>query len=152
MLGELRLEPGQRVLEIGAGTGYNAALLERIVGPEGQVITVDIDPETAPRRRALKGSGVKVATGDGRNGHAPDAPYDRIIVTASATEVPRAWLEQLVEGGLVEAPLRLGASGGLQLIPTPAQRRAACARSPVICGGFAAASAEGRTTSSLSGR
>jgi protein-L-isoaspartate(D-aspartate) O-methyltransferase len=137
MLGELQLEPGQRVLEIGAGTGYNAALLERIVGPEGRVVTVDIDPETATRaRRALKETRVKVATGDGRDGHAPDAPYDRIIVTASATEVPRAWLEQLVEGGLVEAPLRLGASGGLQLIPTLRRENERLRSVTVICGGF----------------
>jgi protein-L-isoaspartate(D-aspartate) O-methyltransferase len=137
MLGELALEPGQRVLEIGAGTGYNAALLRHIVGAEGRVTTVDIDPETATRaRRALKGRRVKVVTGDGREGHAPGAPYDRIIVTASATEVPRAWLEQLAEGGLVEAPLRIGASPGLQLIPTLRRERDRLRSVSVICGGF----------------
>jgi protein-L-isoaspartate(D-aspartate) O-methyltransferase len=112
MLGELRLEPGQRVLEIGAGTGYNAALLQHIVGASGQVTTIDIDPETARRaRRALKGSGVKVVTGDGREGHARGSPYDRIIVTASATEIPRSWLEQLVPGGLVEVPAAFARRG-----------------------------------------
>jgi protein-L-isoaspartate(D-aspartate) O-methyltransferase len=137
MLGELRLEPGQRVLEIGAGTGYNAALLRQIVGPGGGVTTIDIDPETATRaRRALKGTGAKVVTGDGREGCAARAPYDRIIVTASATEVPRAWRDQLVEGGLVEVPLRLRDSGGLQVIPTLRREGVRLRSVSVICGGF----------------
>jgi protein-L-isoaspartate O-methyltransferase len=137
MLGELELEPGQRVLEIGAGTGYNAALLRHIVGDGGRVVTVDIDPETATRaRRALKGTRVHVVTGDGREGYARGAPYDRIIVTASASEVPRAWLEQLAEGGLVEVPLRLGASPGLQLIPTLRRDGDRLSSVSVICGGF----------------
>ena len=137
MLGELRLEPGQRVLEIGAGTGYNAALLQHIVGASGQVTTIDIDPETASRaRRALKGTGVKVVTGDGREGHARGAPYDRIIVTASATEIPRSWLEQLVPGGLVEVPLRLHDAAGLQLIPTLRRERDRLRSVSIIAGGF----------------
>jgi protein-L-isoaspartate(D-aspartate) O-methyltransferase len=137
MLDELGLEPGQRVLEIGAGTGYNAALLEQVVGPGGRVTTIDIDPETATRaRRALKGTGVKVVTGDGREGYAARAPYDRIILTASATEIPREWRDQLVEGGLLEVPLRLGASPGLQLIPTLRREGARLRSASVICGGF----------------
>ena len=83
------------------------------------MVTVDVDADTATRaRRALKGSGRQVVTGDGREGHARGAPYDRIIVTASAAEVPRAWYEQLEPGGLVEVPLRLREPAGLQLIPT----------------------------------
>lgn len=137
MLGELQLEPGQRILEIGAGTGYNAALLQHIVGDAGRVTTVDIDPETATRaRRALKGTRVKVVTGDGRDGHAPGAPYDRIIVTASATEIPRAWLEQLVPGGLVEVPLRLHDAAGLQLIPTLERDNDRLRSVSIIAGGF----------------
>ena len=137
MLGELRLEPGQRVLEIGAGTGYNAALLARIVGERGRVVTVDIDPETATRaRRALKGTRVQVVTADGRQGHAAGAPYDRIIVTASADEIPREWLEQLAPGGLLQMPLRVGGSGGLQLIPTLRREGERLRSVSVIAGGF----------------
>jgi protein-L-isoaspartate(D-aspartate) O-methyltransferase len=137
MLGELRLEPGQRVLEIGAGTGYNAALLQQIVGDEGRVISVDIDPDAAQgARRALKGTRVKVVTGDGRVGYAAGAPYDRIIVTASATEIPRAWLEQLTPGGLLEVPLRVRDSAGLQLIPTLRRDGERLRSVAVICGGF----------------
>jgi protein-L-isoaspartate(D-aspartate) O-methyltransferase len=137
MLEELRLEPGHHVLEIGAGTGYNAALLERVVGDAGRVSTVDIDPETARgARRALRDSRVKVITGDGRDGHPAGAPYDRIIVTASATEITRAWLEQLAPGGLLELPLRLRDSAGLQLIPTLRREGDRLRSVSVTCGGF----------------
>ncbi len=136
MLDELCLEPGQRVLEIGAGTGYNAALLQQVVG-DGRVITVDIDPDVARgARRALKDSRVKVVVGDGREGYAAGAPYDRIIVTASATEISRAWFEQLTPGGLLELPLRMGDAAGLQLIPTLRREDGRLRSVSVTCGGF----------------
>lgn len=137
MLEELRLAPGQRVLEIGAGTGYNAALLDRIVGDKGRVVSVDIDPGTAREaRKALKGTRVQVVTGDGREGHAAGAPYDRIIVTASATEIPRAWMEQLSPGGLLELPLRVRESAGFQLIPVLRREEDRLRSVSVTCGGF----------------
>jgi len=126
MLELLDLRPGQRVLEIGAGTGYNAALLTHIVGSAGQVTSVDVDPELArAARRALGEAGVRatVVTGDGRDGHPGRAPYDRIIVTACADDIRRSWLEQLADGGLLELPLRLDPDGAaIQLIPS-LQRR-----------------------------
>lgn len=126
MLELLDLRPGQHVLEIGAGTGYNAALLSHIVGSAGQVTSVDVDPELArAARRALRDAGVRatVVSGDGRNGHHGRAPYDRIIVTACADDIRRAWLEQLADGGRLELPLRLDRDGAaIQLIPA-LQRR-----------------------------
>lgn len=110
MLDALALEPGHRVLEVGSGTGYNAALLAHVVGPSGRVVSVELDPELAARAEdALRpGAGpVHVAVGDGRGGWPPGAPYDRIIVTASGPDVPRAWFDQLVEGGLVVVPFWL---------------------------------------------
>jgi protein-L-isoaspartate(D-aspartate) O-methyltransferase len=121
MLELLECSPGHRVLEIGAGTGYNAALLSKLVGPTGQVFTVDVDPEIAERaQRGLRAAGAAapVAVADGRAGFALGAPYDRIMVTASAPEIPRAWLEQLADGGRLVVPLRLDPDAdAIQLIP-----------------------------------
>lgn len=90
----LRLEPGQRVLEIGAGTGYNAALIDDIVGATGRVTTIDNQPDVVDDARAhLASAGhprVRVICGDGYSGHAEDAPYDRIIATASVSDIPLA--------------------------------------------------------------
>ena len=105
MLERLQLEPGQRVLEIGAGTGWNAALLKEIVGPAGSVVTVDVDEELV-RLAAERLPDVRVVVGDGRLGWEPGAPYDRIVATASTDRIPQAWHDQLREGGLLVAPLR----------------------------------------------
>jgi protein-L-isoaspartate(D-aspartate) O-methyltransferase len=111
MLAQLDVRPGQRILEIGAGTGYNAALLACLTGPAGHVTTVELDPIVAAEAQkalAVAGYGhVTVIVGDGEYGHAPGAPYDRIIVTAGAWDLPVAWADQLGPGGLLVAPLRL---------------------------------------------
>lgn len=111
MLEQLSVRPGQRVLEIGAGTGYNAALLRHLVGPGGRVVSVDVDPvicaEARTRTRAV-GAEVEVELGDGALGWAAAAPYDRIQVTAAAGDLPAAWWEQLSEAGRLVVPLHLG--------------------------------------------
>lgn len=111
MLEQLRPEPGNRILEVGAGTGYNAALLAHLAGLAGQVVTVDIDAELCQRARAnLLRAGaerVQVVEADGAQGWPPGAPYDRVIVTASADDVSPAWLDQLAEGGRLVLPLAL---------------------------------------------
>jgi protein-L-isoaspartate O-methyltransferase len=109
MLTALRVEPGMRVLEIGTGTGYNAALLAQRVGQEN-VTTIEVDPAVAEHARAaLDAAGyskVAVITGDGAEGWAEGAPYDRVIATVSAREVPYSWIGQTVPGGRVVVPLR----------------------------------------------
>ncbi len=121
MLELLDVRPGDRVLEVGAGTGYNAALLAQLTGPSGRVTSIDIDPDLARRaRRSLRDARTRatIVAGDGRDGHPRNAPYDRIIATAAADEIPRAWLEQLSERGRLELPLRLNPErGAIQLIP-----------------------------------
>jgi protein-L-isoaspartate(D-aspartate) O-methyltransferase len=109
MLGQLDPQPGDRVLEIGAGTGYNAALLAELVGDTGSVTTVDIHPDvTDHARHALAETGydrVQVVTGDGALGEPDHAPYDKIIVTVGPWDLPPAWFDQLAPGGILVVPL-----------------------------------------------
>ncbi|MEX2554675.1 MAG: methyltransferase domain-containing protein [Actinomycetota bacterium] len=138
MLEKLGLEKGMRVLEVGAGTGYNAALLSLLVGPRGRVVSVDIDRDLArDARRSLRTGGyrVRVLPGDGREGVSEFAPYDRIVVTASSDTVPRAWFEQLQPGGLLEVPLRLSPTGA-QAIPLLRKTRDGLRSVAMLCGGF----------------
>jgi protein-L-isoaspartate(D-aspartate) O-methyltransferase len=96
MLEQLALEPGQRVLEVGAGTGYNAALIAQIVGQGGQVVTIDIDEDlVSAARQHLAAAGfdrIHVRCSDGGYGYPEGAPFDRIILTASAWDISRACL------------------------------------------------------------
>ncbi|MWA04618.1 methyltransferase, FxLD system [Actinomadura sp. LD22] len=111
MLDQLDAHPGDRILEAGAGTGYNAAIMAAIVGDAGHVTTIDVDEDlVAGARDHLAAAGidnVEVILGDGALGHPASAPYDRIIATVGAYEVPTAWLDQLAPDGRLIVPLRL---------------------------------------------
>ncbi len=116
MLDQLGLRSGQRVLEIGAGTGYAAALMAHIVGKGGQVITMDIDEDLVAGARAhLSAAGcdehVQVVCGDGAGGWPDGAPYDRIILAVGAADIAPAWREQLKPDGRVVLPLDLRNNG-----------------------------------------
>ncbi|QKW22277.1 methyltransferase, FxLD system [Kitasatospora sp. NA04385] len=109
MLEQADVRPGMRVLEVGSG-GYNAALLAELVGPEGEVVTVDIDPfvtERAQKYLAEAGYGrVRVVLADGSE-QVEGGPFDRIVVTVGAWDLPPAWTGALVEGGTITVPLRM---------------------------------------------
>lgn len=111
MLDQLQVGTGIRVLEIGGGTGYNAALIAELVGRQGHVTAVEITSDvTEEARKALAGASitnVEMVCGDGEYGYSPNAPYDRIIATAGAWEIPDAWADQLAPGGILVVPLRM---------------------------------------------
>ena len=137
MLEALQLEEGMSVLEIGAGTGYNAALLSQLVGKHGRVVSVEVDPAIAQEaRRNMRTGGfeARVVVADGRQGVAQLAPFDRIIATASSRLVPFSWFEQLEPHGLLEAPLQL--AGGAQAIPLLRKTRTGFRSTTTIAGGF----------------
>jgi protein-L-isoaspartate(D-aspartate) O-methyltransferase len=111
MLEQAQLAPGLNVLEIGTATGYNAALIQHLVGENGSVTTVELDAELAKQAvnhlLATHMSNVRVVQGDGAQGYAPRAAYDRIIATAGVWDVPPAWLTQLKRDGKVIVPIWL---------------------------------------------
>lgn len=115
MLEQLRVEPGNAVLEIGAATGFNAALLACLTGPEGTVVTIEYDGDLAAgavaNLRRAGYPGVRVIAGDGALGYQRGAPYHRIIVTAEAADITDAWWDQLKPDGRVVVPVRLHGSG-----------------------------------------
>jgi protein-L-isoaspartate(D-aspartate) O-methyltransferase len=109
MLEMLELRGGERILEIGAGSGYNAALLAELAGPTGSVSTLDLDTDLVESARAHLASagyaGVHVARADGAGGDPGRAPFDAIVATVGVERIPPAWIEQLREGGRLVVPL-----------------------------------------------
>jgi len=109
----LNVAPSHKVLEVGTGSGYQAAVLSELVR---EVYTIEIVPELARDAeallRSLNRTNVHVRAGDGYAGWPDQAPFDRIIVTAAPEEIPRPLVDQLASGGLLVAPV--GGQGGPQ--------------------------------------
>jgi protein-L-isoaspartate(D-aspartate) O-methyltransferase len=110
MLGHLGLQHGMRVLEIGAGTGWNAGLMAHLVGAGGSVVSVELEAEVSRRaRRGLRRAGIRnarVITADGAKGHQRSAPFDRIVTTVGVPDIFPAWVDQLDEDGVLLATLQ----------------------------------------------
>ncbi|MEL6406651.1 MAG: class I SAM-dependent methyltransferase [Chloroflexota bacterium] len=109
MLEQLGIERGQNVLEIGTATGYNAAIMQHIVGETGTITTLEIDKQLATNAQEhLRRSGqsaVNVVNVDAAGGYAPRASYDRILSTVGVWDVPSAWLSQLKPQGALVVPI-----------------------------------------------
>ncbi len=112
MLRVLGVQPGDNVVEIGTGSGYNAALLSAIVGPDGLVTTVEVDADVAAEATARLDAGgylhnVRVIVGDGATTVPADRPWDRVIATAAVPlgRLPYGWVEHTRPGGVIIAPM-----------------------------------------------
>ncbi|MDD2754169.1 MAG: protein-L-isoaspartate O-methyltransferase [Methanothrix sp.] len=105
----LDLQPGMIILEVGGGSGYHAAVMAEMVGPNGWIYSVERKPElVAAAKRNLESAGIKNVTmieADGSLGLAEHAPYDRISVAATAPKVPEPLKQQLKEGGKMVLPV-----------------------------------------------
>lgn len=109
MLEALELKEGDKVLEVGTGSGYNAALISHIIGKKGRLFTTEIVPELAEESKKklfeLGLKNVKVIVTDGSLGYEKEKPYNKIIVTAACRETPPPLVKQLRNNGILVAPV-----------------------------------------------
>jgi len=105
----LELKEGDKVFEVGTGSGYQAAIVAKLVGPKGKVISTEVVPELVQfAKENLKKSRIEsvfVYEDDGANGMPSEAPFDKIIITAACKEFPRPLLEQLKPNGIIVGPM-----------------------------------------------
>jgi protein-L-isoaspartate(D-aspartate) O-methyltransferase len=109
MLEMLDVQEGMKVLEVGVGCGYAAALLSELVGEKGKVFGIDIVPELIPlaeeNLKKQNSKNVTLIEGDGTKGLPKKKPFDRILISAACPYVPKPLLDQLKEKGVVVAPV-----------------------------------------------
>lgn len=106
-------KPGDKILDVGSGSGWTSALLAEIAGSKGKIIAVEIIPElkefgkknVAKYNFTEKGT-VEFVCADGSKGYEKEAPYDKILASASGKEIPSAWKNQLKIGGKIVAPVK----------------------------------------------
>jgi len=112
MLEQLEPKEGEKILDIGSGSGWTSALLGEVVGPEGKVIAIDTIPELVEFGRKnvakydfIKSGIAEFICADGSKGYEREAPFDKILASASAEQLPQAWKEQLKIGGRIVTPI-----------------------------------------------
>ena len=105
----LELEPGEKVFEVGTGSGYQSAIIAKMVGFSGKVITTEVVPELVQFAREnlkrAKINNIVVCEEDGSNGMRSEAPFDKVIITAACKEFPKPLLEQLKPEGIIVGPV-----------------------------------------------
>ena len=115
MIDLLQLKPGHRVFELGAGSGWNAALIGHRVGPAGSVVSLEIIPEVAAiAAQTIAALGIKnvnIVAADGGEGYAAGAPFDRAIFTAGAYDLPRHFYGQVKDGGILLCVIKIEGGG-----------------------------------------
>ena len=112
MLELLDLKPGEKILDIGAGSGWTSALLSEIVGDKGKVIAIEIIPELVEfgiknitKYNFIEKGIAEFICADGSKGYEKEAPFDKILCSAEAKEIPQAWKDQLKIGGRIVTPI-----------------------------------------------
>lgn len=112
MLELLEVKRGEKILDVGTGSGWQTALLAELVGAAGRVVAIErleelwkFSGENLSRAQLLAGGTVKLVHGDGSCGYPAEAPYDRIVAAAAGREIPTAWREQVKVGGRIVAPV-----------------------------------------------
>jgi len=105
----LKLKPGDKILEVGFGSGILLAYMREVIGSKGKVIGIEISPEVFEfGKKNLERAGykdIKLVLGDGSLGLPDEAPFDKIISSASCPEIPNPWVEQIKPGGIVVSPV-----------------------------------------------
>ncbi len=121
----LDVRDGNKVFEVGTGSGYHAAILSEIVGKNGKVITTEIVPEVYAfgKKNLEKYMNVEVIFLDGSKGHEKKAPYDRIIIAAAAPETPEILKNQLKVGGKLVVPVGAGPLQEMTLIERVSKKK-----------------------------
>jgi protein-L-isoaspartate(D-aspartate) O-methyltransferase len=105
-------KPGEKILDIGSGSGWTSALLAELVGEKGRVIAIEVVRElkgfgeiNAKKYNFIEQGRLKFVYGDGSKGYQREAPFDKILASASAEKIPRAWKEQIKIGGKIVTPI-----------------------------------------------
>ncbi len=128
MIQHLDLKPGQRVLEIGAASGWSAALMSELVGPDGEVVSVEIDDELVQLAeanvKANKLTNVRILRGDGLSAVTRERPFDRIVYTVGARDFPKSLLDTITEGGRVVLVHKIDATADIFICRSQARRTA----------------------------
>ena len=113
MLEQLKAEKGHKILDVGSGSGWTTSLLSEIVGEKGKVIAIEIEPKlkefgenNTQKYNFIKKGIAEFICADGSKGYQKEAPFDRILASASAKEVPLAWRQQLKIGGRIVTPIK----------------------------------------------